>query len=121
MEFDLKKLVEFAKKNYPQFQNFSDEHIEKFFEIYAKTTIIRQDKIGNINGFCVWQPNGEKKIKFAGVCLIGNKIQNFKDVRKFLKQWKDLGIEVTWQHENTDSNVFGLLADIYDFSCQNRI
>jgi len=114
MGFDLKKLIEFAKKNHEQFRDFSYENIEKFFELYAKTTIIRQDRIGNINGFCVCSPEKNNKIEVLNLCLIGDTAQNFRDIRNFLHRWEEQGIEVNWQHQNANSNVFGILADVYD-------
>jgi hypothetical protein len=118
MEFDLKNLVDFARKNHEQFQDFSDENIEKFFELYAKTIIIRQDKTTEkINGFCVWLSAGEKVIEIITICLVDKPENNRRDIRAFLYRWKSAGYKVIWSRETTGNNVFGLLADIYDFAC----
>lgn len=116
MNFNMQELVEFAKKNSEKFKDFSDETIMVFFDQYAKSTVIRQDKQGVINGFCVMISKGKNEIDIVTTCLIGTKQENFRDMRQFLNRWKSVGIRATWKRENSTSNVFGLLADIYDRS-----
>ncbi len=115
--FELQELIDFAKKNHEQFKDFSDENIAKFFEVYAKTIIVRQNKADEITGFCVWLPNGEKKIEIVTICLSGdNRKNNIRDIRAFLYRWNSVQIKVTWKRTTTGSNIFGLLANIYDYT-----
>jgi hypothetical protein len=81
----LDKLVEFAKKNYPEFALFgSDEKIRIFFEALKNTTLIRFDEKGDIDGFFIYTQRGEEKIFFAA-CLRGNRQENVRDMRKLLR------------------------------------
>jgi len=81
-----KELAKYAKENYPGFEKFSTEDLERFFDLYKNTTLIRFDRAGKINGFCVFEPEVKKKtLKFIALQLDGDRKENFRLIRDFAR------------------------------------
>jgi len=90
---DLIELVKFAKEHHPSICNFTDEQVKNFFVQYASTTIIRQDKQGNITGFGVWDDRGDT-IRFLAAGLTGSYWDNFRTIRQFLRTFAGKSINI---------------------------
>ena len=79
----LAELIQFARHNHPTCSQFTDKQLKDFFLRYAKTTAVRTTA-GKITGFCVWQLE-PGAVRFMAVCLIGNRNENYRTMRKAIK------------------------------------
>ena len=83
----LDRLDEFARKHYAAFMIFNESVSKNFFLALKDTTQIRFDEKGEITGFVVWKEL-EDRIVFMGAALIGDRKENYKAMREFLKKFK---------------------------------
>jgi hypothetical protein len=83
----LDELVKFARQHYQQLSFFDNEQISNFFVTMAKTTLVRFDKSGRINGFAVWTELLDK-IVFIAVACTGNRRENYREMMKYVRHFK---------------------------------
>ncbi len=86
----LDKLVQFAKNNYPELKGSNEDALMGFFEFYSKTTLIRVDDAGNVDGFFVYENVSDKKVFFLA-CLKGDRVRNVQDMLKTFRSLKKEG------------------------------